>query len=409
MSADFSVVAIIAAYNEADIIDQVVADLIAQGAQVYVIDDSSTDDTVAKVEPFVGRGVIGIERFAPSRKANPNGFDWRALLNRKAELAAELDASWFIHHDADEFRESPWSGLTLVEAIERVDRSGFNAIDFATFDFWPTDDTYHVGDDVRMAFSFCSAGAFYNRVQIRAWKKAVDVDLVSSGGHEATFAGRRVFPLRFVLRHYPIRGQSHGVRKIFVERRERFLDAEREQQWHVQYNGIERGASLIRDSSTLMPYDAERIRLDLVLRHRDVEALTEKVEAHQLQTQRLEAAVAPLEARTKRLEHERQQLVNERHELQQQASRLSGDLETAVRELDARRLELAHLTALLDTNRVHVSQLERALAETRAEADRWRTGLEEARHRTDDLRRSLSWRLTAPLRSIYRALTGRAS
>ena len=35
---DFSVVAIIAAYNEADIIGQVVADLIAQGVSVYLLD-----------------------------------------------------------------------------------------------------------------------------------------------------------------------------------------------------------------------------------------------------------------------------------------------------------------------------------------------------------------------------------
>ena len=75
VSADFSVVAIIAAYNEADIIDQVVADLIAQGAQVYLIDDSSTDDTVAKVEPFVGRGVIGMKIFGNGLFTDPADRD----------------------------------------------------------------------------------------------------------------------------------------------------------------------------------------------------------------------------------------------------------------------------------------------------------------------------------------------
>ena len=51
MSSDFSVVAIIAAYNEADIIEHVVRDLIDQGIHVYFLDDGSTDRTVAAIEP----------------------------------------------------------------------------------------------------------------------------------------------------------------------------------------------------------------------------------------------------------------------------------------------------------------------------------------------------------------------
>ena len=63
MSSPFSVVAIVAAYNEADVIGPVVGDLIAQGIEVYFLDDGSTDGTVAAVEPFLGRGVRAIERF----------------------------------------------------------------------------------------------------------------------------------------------------------------------------------------------------------------------------------------------------------------------------------------------------------------------------------------------------------
>ena len=42
------VTAIISAYNEADIIAQTVADLVRQGIAAYVIDDHSTDGTVAR-------------------------------------------------------------------------------------------------------------------------------------------------------------------------------------------------------------------------------------------------------------------------------------------------------------------------------------------------------------------------
>jgi len=40
------------------------------------------------------------------------------------------DGDWYIHHDADEFREAPAPWSTLKEAIQAVDAEGYNAIDF---------------------------------------------------------------------------------------------------------------------------------------------------------------------------------------------------------------------------------------------------------------------------------------
>src|SRR5690349_20890203 len=125
MSEHFRVTAIIAARNEADIIGQVVGDLIAQNVDVYLIDDGSSDQTVDEAGQWLGRGLIHIERREPSAT-----FEWADLLRRKQALAAELEGDWCIHHDADEFRESPWPGLNLREAIRRVSELGYNAIDF---------------------------------------------------------------------------------------------------------------------------------------------------------------------------------------------------------------------------------------------------------------------------------------
>src|SRR5262249_52428867 len=161
----------------------------------------STDGTAAAVEPFVGRGVIAVEPLR-SAAAAADAFDWTRILERKAALAREIDADWFIHHDADEFRESPWSGVPLRHGIARVDAAGFNAIDFESLDFWPTHDRFQPGDDVRAAFTHYSLRAPYDRLQVRAWKNTgAAVDLASSGGHEARFDDRRIFPLRFIARH----------------------------------------------------------------------------------------------------------------------------------------------------------------------------------------------------------------
>lgn len=46
------------------------------------------------------------------------------MLNEE-KLAAEINADWFIHHDADEIREAPSPYKTLKEGIEDADRQGY--------------------------------------------------------------------------------------------------------------------------------------------------------------------------------------------------------------------------------------------------------------------------------------------
>ena len=171
---------------------------------------------------------------------------------RKEQLTRELDADWFITHDADEFRESPWSHLNLRQGIELVDRLGFNAIEFQVLNFWPTHDVLPPGGDVREAFRHYAVGDPWDKLQVKCWKNTGQaVDLVSTAGHEARFEGRRIFPIRFLLRHYPIRSQAHGTRKVFEQRLPRFASEERARGWHVQYDALQKDHCFIRDPSTL--------------------------------------------------------------------------------------------------------------------------------------------------------------
>jgi hypothetical protein len=382
MPSEFSIIALISSYNEADIIEQVVSDLINQGIQVYLMDDGSTDGTVAAVEHHLGRGVLGIERLTnPVENGAPAGFDWERILRRKTELATELDASWFIHHDADEFRESPWSHLSLGDAIRHVDGLGFNAIDFMGLDFWPVDDRFHAGDDVRDAFTCYTELAPYDQVQVRCWKKTTGLDLASSGGHEARFPGRRVFPLRFILRHYPIRGQSHGERKVFQERRNRFRDQERARGWHVQYDQLQEDVSFLRDPSTLTAYDPEAVRLSLTLNPRYPEELEEALGAARSEISITRSEIDALRrenaAASQHIDHVTEQLTETRAELRVRET-----------ELDARAARIAALVEALDQRAVEVG--------------RWRTTVDGLTRQLDEFQRSLSWRWTAPARAVLR-------
>jgi hypothetical protein len=396
--SDFSVIAIVAAYNEADIIGQVVGYLIAQGIQVYFLDDGSTDGTVAAIEPYVGRGVLCIERLTGAAdNAAPRSFAWERILLRKTELARQLDADWFVHHDADEFREAPWAHASLLEGIRHVDAIGFNAIDFSSLDFWPIDDTFQPGDDVRAAFPFYSEHAPYDHLQIRCWKKTDDIDLASSGGHEARFGGRRVFPLRFILRHYPIRGQGHGARKIFAERQNRFLDEERARGWHVQYDDVQKGASFLRDPASLLRYDADAVRVGLALRHRGVEAL----EASVLE---LRVCADSLRAEAQRREQEIVRMNAKLAAHTAEAADLRGELSAHAIELAATRRQLEDRNADLDAHRAEIAKLTDALERRGADVESLSAAVHAAERRLDELHRSLSWRWMSPARAIYRLL-----
>ena len=460
MPSDFSVVAIIAAYNEADIIDQVVSELINQGIQVYLMDDGSTDGTVAAVERHLGRGVLGIERLAdPDDKGAPDSFDWERILRRKTQLATELDASWFIHHDADEFRESPWSHLSLRDAIQHVDALGFNAIDFTGLDFWPVHDQFRAGDDVRDTFTRYAELAPYDRVQVRCWKKTGGLDLASSGGHEALFPDRRVFPLRFILRHYPIRGQTHGERKVFQERRNRFRDQERARGWHVQYNQLQEGASFLRNPSTLTAYDSDAVRLSLTLSPRYPEDIERALATSQSELEGTKAVLAAtkadlaatkgelaattaglaavrsemdarqreIEAASTHIEHVTAQLTQTRKELRARDEQLIAaiaahrtQIDAMHREIETASTHIEHVTATLARTREEVHARTMDLADTRAAAraeldargahiaalveavDRRSADILELTSQRDARQRSLSWRWTAPARAIGR-------
>jgi hypothetical protein len=247
---DFRVVALVAAFNEEDVIGPAIGKLAADGVDVYVIDNWSTDRTWEIAQGLQGRGVIGLERFP----ATPDDrFVLRSLLRRATEVARGLDASWFIHHDADERRLGPWPEVGLREALWRVDRAGFNAVDFTVANYRPIDDGFEPGDDFERYFRHFEFGATSDLLlQIKAWKNVGPVDLVSAAGHEARFPRRRVFPYKFLLKHYPIRSQAHGERKIFRERVPRWDRRERARGWHVHYDDVSPEQSFLRDPAELI-------------------------------------------------------------------------------------------------------------------------------------------------------------
>jgi hypothetical protein len=246
----FRVVAIMTCHNEEDIIGPSISKLVADGIGVHLIDNWSTDETYSIAEQFRGRGLVGLERFPD---APTNRFELRSILHRVEAVASGIEADWCIHHDADERRCGPWAGVGLRDALWRVDRAGFSAIDHTVKNFRPIDNGFESGSDFEIYFRHFEFGRTPGLLlQIKAWRNSGPVDLASSGGHEARFPGRRVFPYKFELKHYPIRSQSHGQQKVFRDRVARWDPRERALGWHVHYDDVLPTQSFLRTSGDLI-------------------------------------------------------------------------------------------------------------------------------------------------------------
>jgi len=195
--------------------------------------------------------VIGYERWPVSGPLNY--YDLESLLIRKEELSYELNSNWYIHHDADEIREAPWINEKLRDAIWIVDQAGYNAIDFTVIDFFPVDNSYTVGKSVIDSCKYFNFGTRPGHfLQIRAWKNSEQkIDLHSTGGHKVAFSGQKIFPIKFLLRHYPLRSQQQAEKKIFIDRLPRFYVGKKKG-WHNQYDHYRPGDSIIKKKEDLL-------------------------------------------------------------------------------------------------------------------------------------------------------------
>ncbi len=262
---DFRVLAVMTAYNEADIIGTTIARLLADGIEVHLIDNWSDDRTLDVARELATRGTVTIEQFPP--EGPRKYYEWRRLLGRVDEIASRSDAHWCLHHDADEIRQAPWEGVGLRDALYDVDRRGFNAIDHTVLVFPPAHQVLAPDADIESAFTHCRFGTNPGHFcQIKGWKnQGALVGLPDSGGHEAVFAGRKVFPYKFLLRHYPFRSQAHGVQKVFTERQPRWDPQERADGWHHQYDRIHSEHQFVETAEALIRFGYETIYRDYLV------------------------------------------------------------------------------------------------------------------------------------------------
>ncbi|MGF1493861.1 MAG: glycosyltransferase family A protein [Microcoleaceae cyanobacterium] len=205
----FRVVVLLTVRNEELYLERCLRHLHSQGVETYLIDNDSTDRTLSIAKGFLDRGVVKIEHFPFHGE-----FELQKICRNEERLAKEIDADWFIHHDADEIRQAPKPAQTLVEGIKIADSQGYSAINFDEFVFLPTNQTesFKEKDYVKEMQYYYFFEPMPQR-RINAWKKNDVINLHNTGGHGAEFPERQVFPMPFILRHYIVLSRDHAIAK----------------------------------------------------------------------------------------------------------------------------------------------------------------------------------------------------
>jgi hypothetical protein len=193
--------------NEEIHIGSALRDLIDDGLDVVLIDHYSSDRTVELARPFLGHGLLSIERLAWTGQ-----FSIAEQLEAKRRIIDQLDHDWIVHVDADEWLSAPAEGQTLLAGLRAADEAGYNAVHFNEFVFIPRpgEDAY-AADYRRRLTRYYHYRPSYPYLQ-RAWKHRSGLDNRPFGGH--LLAGPvQQYPIDFVMRHYIALSEKHARRK----------------------------------------------------------------------------------------------------------------------------------------------------------------------------------------------------
>ncbi len=244
------IVALLTARNEELYLERCLEYLHRQGVETCYIDHGSTDRSPAIARDYVGRGVLRIETLPYT-----GVFELEEQLRQKEQLAATIEADWFIHLDADEIRQAPPAYPSLAAGIRAVDQQGWNAIDFDEFVFLPGEGESYEGQDyvAGMRRYYYYEPDSPDRYRVNAWKRQPSVDLHTHAGHRVVFPDLRLCPEPFIMRHYIFLSRDHALRK-YGDRV--FSPRERAQSWHGDRAAVRPQTLRLPEPSQLKHLDA---------------------------------------------------------------------------------------------------------------------------------------------------------
>lgn len=215
--------------NEGAYLANCLDNLIEQGTRYFLVDNDSDDGSIEFIrrEPRYAKHLAGVRRYPFA-----GTFEWDGILRAIEDAAAALRPDWVILSAPDEILH-PLTDETLLEAISRLDKEGFNVINFHEFVFLPIDRDYVVGQPGAQPLQWYYFHQLRPNQQMRARRGSLDVTWRGTGGHGVKGDQVRLATECFALRHYIFRSQEHAYAKY---RARRFNSEELKRNWHNDRN-----------------------------------------------------------------------------------------------------------------------------------------------------------------------------
>jgi glycosyltransferase involved in cell wall biosynthesis len=200
--------AVLLCYNDGDLLEDSLRYLLEQDHDLVVWDHGSTDETASVIDRF-RRELVETRRI-------PREFDFYELYPAMSRHLLEHYVArydWISWPDQDEFLEGPSRSKPYREWVREVFESPFNWVQFHNFNYWHTS-----ADDPRIRpapervrhyalFPGCAP-------RIRCWRaSATNIRVFNHNPPEGD-----PYPVRFNLRHYPMRSREQMMRRIFQDR-----------------------------------------------------------------------------------------------------------------------------------------------------------------------------------------------
>jgi len=194
-------------YNEEDIIQEVIENMISNRIELVILDNGSSDNSYKYCESFLDKGVLELRRFATDT------FQIGVVLRMLYDMAIKQSPDWVMVINADEILESGTKNLTLNEAITKADAEEYNLIQFDRFDFFMTD------NDNESAKSIKDKNRYYSYLGdylYRSWKFTPGIRADVNAAHYPIFPEGypyKISPEKFIMRHYKFRNKEQAIKK----------------------------------------------------------------------------------------------------------------------------------------------------------------------------------------------------
>jgi len=234
---------IVFCYNEEHIISDCLTYYLNLGIDLVVIDNVSIDNSLNIIESYAKNQQHYPGKIIDIKKYVSEGYEWVKMLEfAYGYMHANLTHyRWIMLIDADAFYHSPIKNISLTKFLKIMEQYKYNVLEGEVINFYPThiDDKYIQSPLERMLYCEKKSVIYQKGLfQQKIFKYHPSINFYTSAGHQCIRNNKRTSPIKFLYKHYPWCSYAHGKKKIFKERKPRFLEKKQNVFAHSQYIDI---------------------------------------------------------------------------------------------------------------------------------------------------------------------------